>query len=209
MCVQTKNLPWERPAMALDLPEISHEFPGVDYEELLGRMSENFALPLVTDLVLFGAMYHSTPDSYGLRTVPFSAFEPGTNNVIKLPVMSQAVEWFENTALGSEMWSRASRWSRLNHDCEVRFAMNCNCGLVPTQALSSKTWTVWEQNFNLERQALFGRTNVVYRTRNDISGTNMTKDQLLIWLRIERCLSSIAATSEKSYDSLALTSAYQ
>jgi hypothetical protein len=111
MCVDTKGHHWERPAMKSDCETLSHYFQDVDFDGLLDAMSQDGARPLTTDLALVGAMMHTKPDDRGMRYVPFTAVETnGSCNVVKLPVMDQIVEWFENTALGSDMWKNASDW---------------------------------------------------------------------------------------------------
>lgn len=131
MCVNTKGYDWERPAAQSDCSALESYFPGVAFEGLLEAMSKDGARPLTTDLALVGAMMNTPADDLGMRYVPFSGImQDGGRNVVKLPVMDQIVEWFENSALGTDMWKNASDWCEKQNGTRIHFVMNCGCGLV-------------------------------------------------------------------------------
>ena len=196
MCVQTKGYHWERPATEADCKIMSEHFSGVDFSGLLAAMSQDGAKPLTTDLALVGAMMHTAPDDLGMRYVPFSAIETNNSqNVIKLPVMEQVLDWLENSALGTDMWQNASDWCEAQNGTRVHFAMNCGCGLVAVADEQNGTWTAWKKRFNDSRAHLFGRTNVVTAKTNDVTGLDMTEQQLAIWMRLRRCLEALPAES--------------
>jgi hypothetical protein len=196
MCVDSSQQGWERPATQADCAVLEKHFSGIDFADLLAAMSEDDARPLTTDLVLLGAMMHTQPDAQGMRYVPFSAIETaGSQNIIKLPVMDKVVEWFENTALGTDMWQNASDWCELKMGSRVHFAMNCGCGLVAVAAYRNGLWQSWKQNFNHSRAHLFGRTQVIRRTTDDLTGLDVTPAQLLMWRRMRACLQELASLS--------------
>lgn len=196
MCVNTQNLPWERPATTADCAVIASHFPGLDYAEILHAMQADGAQPLASDLTLLGAMWHTPADDFGMRYVPFCAPVKNTSKVAKLPVMEQIVEWFENTALGTDMWQAASDWLEQHHGMRVHFAMNCGCGMVKTSGYADGTWTAWKQRFNATRSHLYGRTQVVTQTTNSLENLDMTAGQLMIWQRARNCLESLAASEQ-------------
>jgi hypothetical protein len=146
MCVDTMGYNWERPAISADLELIAKIFPGVDYQGLFNAMSADGARPLTTDLVLYGAMANTPADELGMRYVPFTTVNNLTGEITKLPVMEQISEWFENTALGTDMWMNASAWSKKSEN--VHFAMNCGCGLVNSAAYKDGRWSQWKLEFN-------------------------------------------------------------
>src|SRR5688572_17908099 len=119
MCVNTKNYHWERPALEADYEILGNYFPGIDFKGLLTAMSKDKARPLTSDLVLVGALIHSSTNEFGIRSVPFSCIEELTQNIVKLPVMDQIVEWFENSALGTDMWQNASDWMESHYGARV------------------------------------------------------------------------------------------
>jgi hypothetical protein len=200
MCVDTKGHDWERPATKTDCAIIGTHFPGVDFTGLLDAMSKDKAHPLTTDLVVVGAMMHTPPDEGGMRYVPFSGVDGKTRNVVKLPVMNQIVEWFENSALGTDMWKNASDWCEKQNGTRVHFAMNCGCGLVAVSAYKNGKWTAWKERFNTGRAHLFGRTALVRRSTNSIEGLDITEAQLNMWDRIRKCLEALPAeaTAERT-----------
>lgn len=194
MCVDTKGHHWERPATRSDCGVLSHYFQDVDFDGLLDAMSQDGARPLTTDLALVGAMMHTPPDDRGMRYVPFTAVETnGSRNVVKLPVMDQIVEWFENTALGSDMWKNASDWCEKKMGARVHFAMNCGCGLVAVSAYKNGQWKAWKERFNASRAHLFGRTVLNVREADSVEGLDMTSAQLMMWQRIRMSLEALPA----------------
>jgi hypothetical protein len=157
-------------------------------------MSKNGAKPLTSDLALVGAMMHTLPDDRGMRYVLFTGVEKGSScNVVKLPVMDQIAPWFENSALGTDMWKNASDWCEKKMGARVHFAMNCGCGLVAVSAYKDGQWKAWKERFNASRAHLFGRTTVVRRDADVIVGLDITEPQLAIWKRIRRCLEALPA----------------
>lgn len=197
MCVNTQNLAWERPATAADCAVMAEHFPGLDYQGLLTAMQADGALPLTSDLALVGAMWHSRADASNVRYVPFSAPVKNTTQIAQLPIMAQIVEWFENSALGTDMWQAASNWLEAHHGVRVHFTMNCGCGLVCTEAYTNGVWTAWKQQFNASRSHLYGRTQVVERDSNSLEGLDMSAAELMIWQRIRTCLESCAAAVQE------------
>lgn len=199
MCVDSKGYTWERPATYGDCAVLAEHFPQINFASLLAAMSKDGAVPLTTDLALVGAMMHTQPDDRGMRTVPFSAIETvRSQNVIKLPVMDQIVEWFENSALGTDMWNNASDWCEAEMGARVHFAMNCNCGLVATSAYTNGVWQSWKERFNASRAHLYGRTKVVTRKTDSIDGLDMTFAQLAMWKRIRKCLEALPAVATET-----------
>lgn len=196
MCVDTKNENWERPAIPADCALLSEHFPGIGFESLLSAMSRDGARPLTADLALLGAMWHTPPDAHGMRYVPFTGVELGTQNVARLPVMDQIAEWFENTALGTDMWKNASDWCEQRIGARVHFAMNCGCGLVATSGYANGKWAAWKQAFNAERAHLYGRTRVLRRDSDDLRGLDITPAQLMMWRRVRACLEALPARLE-------------
>lgn len=193
MCVSTKNNDWERPAADSDCAILESHFPNVGFQGLLRAMSKDGARPLTADLALVGAMMHTPADDQGMRYVPFSGVEEGTQNVVKLPVMEQIADWFENSALGTDMWNNASDWCERKNGARVHFAMNCGCGLVAVSAYRNGQWTAWKERFNKSRAHLFGHTNVVERSADSISGLDITEAQLKMWRRIRKALEALPA----------------
>lgn len=196
MCVDTKNNHWERPATGQDCAILAGHFPGIDFSGLLQAMSADGARPLTADLALIGAMMHTAPDDRGMRYVPFSGVEAGTQNVVKLPVMEQIVDWFENSALGTDMWANASDWCEGVNGTRVHFAMNCGCGLVAVSAYRNGLWQSWKERFNASRAHLFGRTRVVRRSTDEIAGLDITAAQMDMWRRIRTALEALPAVAE-------------
>lgn len=194
MCVDAKGYDWERPAAETDCGVLADHFPGVDFSGLLQAMSKDGARPLTADLALVGAMMHTPPDDGGMRYVPFTGIEKqGSRNVVKLPVMDQISAWFENSALGSDMWKNASDFCERQMGARVHFAMNCGCGLVAVAAYKNGQWAAWKERFNASRAHLFGRTTVIRRDSDAIAGLDITEAQLAIWQRIRRCLEALPA----------------
>ena len=197
MCVDTKGYDWERPAMRSDCAALAEHFPDVDFNGLLDAMSKDGAKPLTSDLALVGAMMHTPPDDRGMRYVPFAGVEKdGSRNAVKLPVMDQIGPWFENSALGTDMWKNASDWCEKQMGARVHFAMNCGCGLVAVSAYKDGQWKSWKERFNASRAHLFGRTTVVRRDADVIAGLDITEAQLAIWKRIRRCLEALPAAGK-------------
>lgn len=195
MCVDAKGYDWERPAVEADCAVMGEHFPGVDFSGLLAAMSKDDAKPLTADLALVGAMMHTEADSLGMRYVPFSAIDQNTRDIVKLPVMDQVSDWFENSALGTDMWNNASDWCEKEMGARVHFAMNCGCGLVAVSGYKTGTWASWKKRFNNERADLFGRTRVVKRGVDSVGGLDMTAKQLEMWKRIRTCLEVLPAVS--------------
>lgn len=156
--------------------------------------------PLTTDLVLLAAMLDTQPDDLGVRYVPFAGMDRRSpRTVVKLPAMQGIVEWLENTALGTDMWLAASKWTKTYQDCEIRFTMDCGCGLVPTSAFIRGTWNTWLERFNLSRSAAYGRTNVAWPQEMKpyfLKYTDFTSTQFEMWLRMRSALRSLPAVSE-------------
>jgi hypothetical protein len=193
MCVNTKNYAWERPARVEDCAIISEHFSNIDFQGLLTAMSQDNAYPLTSDLVLVGAMMHTPADDLGMRPVPFTCINLKTREVVKLPVMEQIVDWFENTALGSDMWQHASDWTEKKNGTRVHFAMNCSCGLVETAAYHDGRWQAWKVRFNQSRSDLYGRTRIGDWPTNSIEGLDITPQQFEMWQRIRNCLEALSA----------------
>lgn len=194
MCVQTRNQPWERPAVAEDVPILRSHFPGIDFHAMLEAMSVDGCVPLTADLVLFAGILSVEPDKRGVRYVPFAGIDlndPTAPTVVKIPEMDGIVEWMENTALGSYMWQKASQWAEANHGCRVEFSMDCGCGGVTTEQYANGTWRNWVRAFNVSRRYAYGRTNIEYRST--IRGTDITSDQLNMWRRMRAALHAIPA----------------
>lgn len=198
MCVDAKGHDWERPATAADCAVMADHFPDIDFHELLEAMSHDGAKPLTTDLALVGAMIHTPADDRGMRYVPFTCVEKsGSQNVVKLPVMDQIGEWFENSALGTDMWKNASDWCEGRTGARVHFAMNCGCGLVAVSAYQNGLWKSWKERFNASRAHLYGRTRVQRRDTDSTAGLDITDAQLLMWKRIRHCLESLPAEQQQ------------
>jgi hypothetical protein len=200
MCVDSKDFSWERPVTESDLKYFETEFPNVDFKKFMDAMSKDGGVPLTTDMALIGGMLNTQPDDLGMCYVPFTGFELGTQNVVKLPVMDQMVEWFENTALGTDMWNHASDVSENLYGGRFHFAMNCGCGFVANNTKKIGNWSKWQVRFNNSRRNLFGRTKIIHRTSNDVRGLDITKEQLAIWERMRRVLEALPASS--SYEEL-------
>jgi hypothetical protein len=163
-------------------------FPGIDFAGAAERMSIDGGVPLVTDMVLIGAMVKSQPDNLGMCYVPFSALDKQTGQIVKLPVMKGTVEWFENTALGTDMWNHASDWCQTEHGGRFHFAMNCGCGMVADSAKACGNWSKWQQQFNGSRKHVYGRTHLSYRGENTIEGLDISGAQIEMWFHIAQCL---------------------
>jgi len=194
MCVQTRNQPWERPAVAEDVPILQGHFPGIDFGGMLKAMSVDGCVPLTADLVLFAGILSVEPDKRGVKYVPFAGIDlndPTAPTVIKIPEMDGIVEWMENTALGSYMWQKASDWAEQTHGCRVEFSMDCGCGGVTTEQYTNGIWRNWVRAFNVSRRHAYGRTNIAYRST--IRGTDITPDQLLMWRRMRAALQALPA----------------
>jgi hypothetical protein len=190
MCVQTQHQSWERPASPNDFSVLNESFPGIDYAKLYDAMRIDDAVPLACDLVLVGAMYHATPDDIGVRLVRFSGSDPQTDTVVKLKVMEGIVPWFENSALGTDMWRNADSYlSTLG--VHVHFAMKCSCGLVPVATKHNGMWNAWKRRFNQDRAHIYGRTNI--RWQVGIEGTDFTPADVILWERIRRTLNALPA----------------
>lgn len=190
MCVETKNLAWERPATEMDIPILAKHFLGINFKGMLEAMQVDGCVPLTTDLVLFAGILSAERDDLGMRYVPFAGRDPRTpQTVVKLSIMDGIVEWMENTALGSYMWQAASRWAEKEYDCKVEFSMNCGCGSVCCESYENGAWPEWVRRFNESRRDMYGRTNV--ELRSTIEGTDITKEQLHMWHRMRTALEAL------------------
>lgn len=198
MCVETKNQAWERPAIEADIPMLAKHFPGINFKGMLEAMSVDGCVPLTVDLVLFAGILCAEKDELGMRYVPFAGRDPRMpHSVVKLFVMDGIVDWMENTALGSYMWQVASHWSEREYGCKVEFSMNCGCGSVCCESYKNGAWPDWVRRFNKSRHLMYGRTNIVWQST--IEGTDITKDQLLMWQRIRAALEALPSMNEFSY----------
>jgi len=193
MCVESHGENWERPARADDLPILNRFFKGIDFESLLSVMSRDNAKPLTTDLALIGAMIETNPDELGMRFVPFCALGSQKDKVVKLPVMESIVGWFENSALGTDMWQHASDWAEERYSGRFHFAMNCGCGLVASEAKQNGNWSRWQQNFNASRSETYGETHVTKREEDSVEGLDISSAQLNMWSKIREALSALPA----------------
>jgi hypothetical protein len=192
MCVQTKNQPWERPAVAEDIPILRSHFPGIDFAGMLEAMSVDGCVPLATDLVLFAGILSVEPDKRGVRYVPFAGIDldnPTAPTVVKIPEMNGIVEWMENTALGTYMWKQASNWSEKHYGCRVEFSMDCGCGGVRPEQYANGEWRNWVRAFNKSRRHAYGRTNIEHH--QTIHGTDINLDQLFMWRRMRAALKAL------------------
>lgn len=190
MCVQTKNLPWERPAEETDLPIFEKFFPGINFRGMLKAMSIDGCVPLTSDLALFAGILTVEQDDLGMRFIPFAGIntqDPRT--VVKLNVMENIVEWMENTALGGYMWRAASEWAEKEYGCKVEFSMDCGCGSVCCEAYENGNWVQWVRCFNESRRHAYGRTNIIWQ--EGIEGTDITVDQLYTWRRMKGVLEAL------------------
>ncbi len=195
MCVDTQEQAWERPAVSADIPLLAQYFPGIDFPSLLAVMSRDGAKPLTTDLTLIGAMLSTAPDDLGMGFVPFAGLHQKTGAIVKLPVMAQIVAWFENSALGTDMWHHASDWSQQRHGGQFHFAMDCGCGFVSARAKQNGQWQAWQQRFNASRADVYGRTRVVWWTTNSLVDLDITPTQLSMWLRMRAALAALPRLS--------------
>ena len=197
MCVDTKGYAWERPAMASDLSYFEKAFPGIDFRAFLEAMSRDCAKPLCVDMALIGAMLSTPPDDLGMCFVPFCGIEGMQRVVVKLPVMTQIVDWCENSALGTDMWEHASEISEEQHRGRFHFAMQCGCGFVARTAVQSGAWQAWQQRFNRSRADIYGRSRIVRRETNSIEGLDITPAQLQTWRRMREVLCALPAVQIK------------
>lgn len=198
MCVQTKNLAWERPAEEVDLPIFEKYFPGIDFRGMWKAMSLDGCVPLTTDLALFAGIMTVEQDDLGMRFVPFAGIDSeDPRTVVKLNIMEGMVEWMENTALGGYMWRAASEWAERKHGCRVEFSMDCGCGSVCCESYENGNWVEWVRRFNGTRRQAYGRTNVVWR--EGIEGTDITIDQYYTWQRMRKALEALPRIEEKMF----------
>ncbi len=190
MCVETKNLAWERPAEETDIPIFTKHFPGIDFRGMLEAMSVDACVPLTSDLALFAGILSVERDDLGMRFVPFAGkSSESPQAVVKLSIMEGIVDWMENTALGSYMWQAGSQWAEKEHGCRVEFSMNCGCGSVCCESYENGDWISWVRRFNESRRHLYGRTNVIWQST--IEGTDITKDQFHTWKRMRTVLETL------------------
>lgn len=197
MCVETKNRAWERPAEETDIPILSKHFPFINFNGMLEAMSVDGCVPLTTDLVLFAGILSAERDDLGMRYIPFAGRDPrAPQMVVKLSVMDGIVDWMENTALGSYMWQAGSQWAEQEYGCKVEFSMNCGCGSVCCESYENGAWPEWVRRFNESRRLMYGRTNI--ERRSSIEGTDITKDQLLMWVRMRNALEALPEMNESS-----------
>jgi hypothetical protein len=194
MCVQTKNLPWERPAEESDIPYFERQFPGINFSGMLKAMSVDGCVPLTSDLALFAGILSVEEDDLGMRNIPFAGIDlQNPSTVVKLNVMENIVEWMENTALGGYMWRAASDWAEQEYGCKVEFSMDCGCGSVCCESYDNGNWVRWVRRFNESRRHAYGRTNI--RWQEGIVGTDITLNQFHIWHRMKEVLESLPACS--------------
>ena len=193
MCVQTTQSAWERPAIASDLPIIAKHFNVEGLPQIFKAMSKNGFRPLTTDIVLVAAMLSTRADTLGMQYVPFSGLSKVTDAVVKLPVMDKIVEWFENTALGTDMWEAASDVIESIYGGRVHFAMNCGCGIVAQEATHDGRWQEWMQSFNKSRWNIYGKSRVIRQETNDLIICDITIPQLTMWRRIRAALEALPA----------------
>jgi hypothetical protein len=192
MCVQQRGLAFERPAGPSDFEVLARHFPGFDFRGLYEAMSVYGFRPLVVDLVMVAAVSGLPADEYGVRSLPFSGLEAGTGNIVKLPVMDGVVDWMENSALGSAMWDAANAYLACQRRF-VAFTMNCNCISVDAAAKADGRYGKYLTRFNASRAEVVGRTNVVWRDGDDISGTDITNEQLVMWQLVRAALFAVPA----------------
>jgi hypothetical protein len=194
MCVDTKGYAWERPAAKSDCAILASHFPGIDFEGLLEAMSKDSFVPMTTDMVLFAATAGLEPDEFGVRSLPLTAIpKDGSLAVVKLPVMDHIVEWFENSAMGYDMWQNVSDWSEKREETRVHFDCKCNQCIVPVETYDNGQWSQRKVQYNQSRAHLVGRAKIVRRETNSLEGLDMTPSQLMMWHRIRKCLEALPA----------------
>lgn len=191
MCVQQKNHVFEGPAQTSDITILSKKYPNINFYELKNAMSKYGGLPLASDLAMIGAAMSLPKDDFGIRRFPLSAIRAQDQCMIKLPVMKDIVDWLENSALGTDMWLAANEWLKANHGVTVRFTMNCDCNIVPEDAILDGRWAKWLTRFNQQRLSIYGRTHVVNLESDDITDLNMSSDQLDSWKVMREVLLSL------------------
>lgn len=196
MCVIERGFHWERPATDADIPVVARAFPGIDIASVFKAMSVHGFVPLPTDLVLVGGLLSSTPDQYGVRSVPFSGFHARKRTIVKLAIMDGIVPWMENTALGTAMWRSVSEWTRKTRGTTIEFTMHCSCIEVPSEHMNDGRYAAWLERYNFLRKntkGIFGQAGLP--VRHTIAGTDITPEQFQIWTRMRSVLTSLSQQS--------------
>lgn len=196
MCVQSRGLKWERPATAEDCEILRRHFKGIDFPAVFKAMSVYGFVPLASDLALVGAVVSAKPDGMGFRYLPFSGFDFKKQIIVKIPAMDGIVEWFENTALGGEMWASASRWMNRAYGCNISFTMNCGCFMFPKEAREDGRLEAWLRRFNGVRSGIVGRTKI--KVRQSVRGTDITEAQVVLWQRVRTALQALPAEKPRA-----------
>ncbi len=194
MCVEWRGLPWERPAVPADFAVLERHFDKVDFAGALEAMSVWGFTPLATDLVLVAGLMSGAEDDFGFRHVPFAGLDLVSGTIVKTLDMDGIVDWFENTALGSEMWASVSRWTGRVYGQGLAFAMNCGCALFPNRARTDGRLEAWTRRFNESRRNVVGRTTI--KIRNSVFGTDITEEQAVMWRRMRDALQALPARQE-------------
>lgn len=192
MCVDERGFPWERPARETDIPLLSKHFPGIDLEGAFRAMKVYGFQPLPTDLALIGALFSSTPDKDGVRSVPFSGYDLKKKTIFKLEAMDGIVAWMENTALGTAMWRSVSDWTRKTRGTVIEFTMKCGCIELSAEDLENGNYGKWLERFHASRadiRGVFGQSHLPIT--DDIQGTDVTFEQFLMWKRMRRTLETL------------------
>jgi hypothetical protein len=195
MCVQKLGYDFEGPVQESDFTRLETAYPGIDFRALTVAMSQHGFVPLTCDLVLIGATLE-LKERQGIRFLPFTGLRYRNGAMVKLPVMDGVVGWFENTALGTDMWLEANTYLKKHHGVEVRFTMDCGCGIVSLDALKDGSWHSWLRKFNAARRHIYGRTDVVHSHNDNIAGTDITSEQLIAWQKLRRVLWSLKQREE-------------
>ena len=188
MCVQKKGYDFEGPTQLSDIALLAQQYPDIDFQGLNDAMSKYGFVPVAADLAMIATALTMQADQQGIRYLPFAAIRHSDQAMVKLPVMEGIVGWLENTALGTDMWLSANSWLRQEHSAEVRFTMDCGCCIVPVAHLDNGVWQEWLVKFNQQRQAIYGRTDVVYLQHNSIEDNSMQAHQLSAWLKMRNVL---------------------
>jgi hypothetical protein len=198
MCVKETGLPWERHASPEDCEVLSIIFPGIDFTGIYRAMNVHGFRPVPTDLVLLGGLFSSMPDDAGVRSVPFSGFDPKRREIVKLHVMRGIVEWMENSALGTAMWRSVSEWTMRTRGTVIEFTMKCNCIEVPLRVFHGPEYGEWLECHHASRAdtvGVFGRSGLPQRS--SIRGTDITPDQFAIWKKMRFALERLSLGSSE------------
>lgn len=192
MCVQKRGLAFEGPTQKSDFAILSSAYPGIDFAGLNAAMSVHGFMPLAVDLAVIGAAMSITPDAWGVSFLPFAGVRSPDMAMVKLADMDGIVEWAENSALGTDMWRAASDYLAEHHNVEIRFTMDCGCGVVQSRAVDNGSWYEWLRHFNSVRRDIFGRTNVIWLEDNSIARTDITPEQQQAWAKMRSVLLSLS-----------------